>query len=333
MDIKNFLWEKAKDKKKSALPILSFPAIQKMDATVRELVQSSELQAEAMKIIADNTPTLAVVSFMDLSVEAEAFGSPVTFYDDEIPAVSDNIISDLQDAKALQVPAIGAGRTKVFVDALQQAKALIEDRPVLAGCIGPFTLAGRLFDVNEFLFLCYDEPETVHIVLEKATQFLISYCEAFRLAGANGIIMAEPLAGLLSTEMNQEFSTTYITAIVDAVQREDFALIYHNCGSSVVNSLPEIFATGAVAYHFGNAVDMREILAKAPETMLCMGNIDPAEEFTHGTAQSISEQTTALLQDVDQYTNFIISSGCDIPPHAKWENIAAFFGAVDTYNC
>ena len=75
---------------------------------------------------------------------------------------------------------------------------LIDDRPVLAGAIGPFSLAGRLMDVNEVMILCYEEPELVHAVLEKVTQFIISYVAAFKEAGADGVVLAEPLAGLLS---------------------------------------------------------------------------------------------------------------------------------------
>ena len=75
---------------------------------------------------------------------------------------------------------------------------LITDRPVLAGIIGPYSLAGRLLDMTEIMILCYEEPEMVESVLEKATEFLIEYAKAFKEAGANGVCMAEPAAGLLS---------------------------------------------------------------------------------------------------------------------------------------
>ena len=68
----------ASDKKKS-LPVLSFPSIQKMGITVSELINSSDKQAEGMKIIADSCPTAASVSLMDLSLEAEAFGSTIVY--------------------------------------------------------------------------------------------------------------------------------------------------------------------------------------------------------------------------------------------------------------
>ena len=63
-----------------------------------------------------------------------------------------------------------------------------------------------------------------------------------------------------------------------------------------------------------------------------MGNIDPAGQFANGTPQSIREATMNLMRDCGRYVNFVPSSGCDIPYHAKWENIDAFFAAVDDYN-
>ncbi len=132
--------------------------------------------------------------------------------------------------------------------------------------------------------------------------------------------------------MESEFSSPYLKKIIDALQSDEFAIIYHNCGSSVIKMLPQIFALGATAYHFGNAVDMREVMEGAPEDALCMGNLDPAGLFAGESATLIHQETLALLKDLEGYKNFIISSGCDIPPHAKWENIAAFFRAIEEFN-
>ena len=62
-----------------------------------------------------------------------------------------------------------------------------------------------------------------------------------------------------------------------------------------------------------------------------MGNVDPAGQFRHGTPESIREVTLALMKDLTKYPNFVISSGCDIPPMSKWENIDAFFRAAEEF--
>lgn len=328
MDIRTLLWHEARADKKRALPILSFPAAQKLGISVETLVKDAALQAKAMEIIAHETDTLAAVSLMDLSVEAEAFGAQVRFTDDEVPAIVGQLVSDLEEAEALQVPDLSAGRASLCVEAVRQAKQTITDKPVLAGMIGPYSLAGRLMDVTEIMYACFDEPEAVHTVLEKATEYLIAYGRAMKEAGADGIMMAEPLAGILSPDMADEFSMPYVKKIIDALQTEDFALIYHNCGNSVPSMLEEIFALGAAGYHFGNAVDMEKIMQEAPADCLCMGNIDPAGQFAQGTVESMTAAVQDLMARCGSYRNFVPSSGCDIPAHANWDNIRAFFEAL-----
>ncbi len=323
------LLEKAgKAEKKQGLPILSFPAAQRLGVTVEALVKDAELQARAIEHVACATNTIAAISLMDLSVEAEAFGAQVRFAPDEVPAVIGQLVCDGTGADALEIPDLSAGRASVCVEGIRLAAERITDKPVLAGIIGPYSLAGRLMDVTEIMYLCFDEPETVHKVLDKVTVYLIEYAKAFKAAGASGIVMAEPLAGIMSPDMADEFSVPYVKRVIEAVQDGDFAVIYHNCGNAVLSMAEEIFSQGAAAYHFGNAIDMEKILEKAPKDKVCMGNIDPVAQFTDGTPDSMKNAVNDLLDRCAKYPNFVISSGCDIPHHASWENIDAFFNAV-----
>ena len=325
---KQWMRELLTDPVKKPLPLLSFPCVQLMDVTVEQLIKDSALQANGMKLVADRVPSAASVSLMDLSVEAEAFGSRIRVSADEVPTVVGTIVSEEEDADALEVPAVGAGRTGLCVEAVRKAAETITDRPVLAGIIGPYSLASRLMDVNETMFYCYDEPDMVHTVLEKASAFLTEYCRAFREAGAHGVVMAEPLAGILSPALAREFSHPYVKKIIDQVQTEDFCVIYHNCGDNAALMAPDIYGLGAAGYHFGDAIDMLAVLAQAPEDVLVMGNISPAAEFCGGTPESIAKATRELLARCGEYPNFLISSGCDIPPQSPWENIDAFFAAA-----
>jgi len=313
---------------KKPLPILSFPCVSLQGITVRELISDSDLQAKGMKLVAERTDAAAAVSFMDLSVEAECFGAAVLVSDHEVPTVKGRIVNDMEEAEALAIPPVGSGRTGVYIDAIQKASQWITDRPVFAGMIGPFSLGARLLDVSEIMMDCYDDPDMVHLVLDKVTGFLVEYAKAYKAAGANGIMMAEPVAGLLSPALEEEFSSPYIKRIVDTVQDDSFLVIYHNCGDHVSKMLPSILSTGAAAYHFGNAVDMeKDIIAKVSPDVLVMGNIDPAGVLRMGTADSVRQATLALLEKCAKYPNFVLSSGCDIPPMTPWENIDAFFDA------
>jgi uroporphyrinogen decarboxylase len=289
------------------------------------------MQAKGMKMVADKTKSAASVSLMDLSVEAQCFGATIRISDDEVPTVVGRLVNDEDEANALEVPAVGTARSGIYIDAIGKAKELITDRPVLAGMIGPFSLAARLLDVSEIMMDCYDDPDMVHTVLKKATEFLINYAKAYKQVGADGIVLAEPVSGLLSPMLEEEFSSPYVKEIVDAVQDENFVLIYHNCGDNTPKMLDSILSIGAAAYHFGNSVDMKYMLESIPSDTLVMGNVDPAGVIRMGTPESVREATVSLMEKCCEHKNFVISSGCDIPPMTPWNNIDAFFSAVDEF--
>jgi len=331
-DMKAWKEDLIKAKAKCALPILSFPCVQLMGVSVEQLSRDPALQARGMQLVAERTPACAAVSMMDLSVEAEAFGATARFMPGEVPTVKDPIVQTPEEADALKVPQVGAGRTGKYVEAIRQACGLINDRPVLAGVIGPFSLAGRLMGVSDIMISCYDEPEAVHTVLKKATDFLADYVLAYRGAGAHGVVIAEPLAGLLSPGLAEEFSEPYVKRMSGAARSDEFLVIYHNCGNNTPLMLDSILRTNCDGYHFGDAVAIAGLVGRVPEDKLVMGNISPSSQFLGGTPEDIREATLGQLGACSPgHPNYIISSGCDIPPMSPWENIDAFFAAVQEY--
>ena len=331
MNMKKWIKDVLASPKKKAMPVLSFPCVQLMGITVEQLISDSSLQAEGMKAVSERTDSLVSLSMMDLSVEAEAFGSEIRKSDDEVPTVIGRIITSTEDAENLVVPDVANGRTGLYVKAIEKASREIKDRPVLGGVIGPFSLAGRLMDMSEIMINCYDDPDMVKTTLEKTTEFIINYAREFKKAGANGVVMAEPATGLLSPGLVEEFSSCYVREIADAVKDENFIFMYHNCGPYTPLMLPSLTGIGADVYHFGDAVKMKEILEGMPPDVLVLGNVSPSAQFRNGTNESIYSATTDILRECSEYKNFIISSGCDVPPMSPWSNIDSFFKAVHDF--
>ena len=331
MNMYNWLEQQIYAERKKPLPILSFPAVQYLYITVRELVADSSHQAIGMRLLADNYDMPAAMSYMDLSVEAEAFGAHTVYTADEIPTIIGRLVGTEEEVEALEIPELGTGRTGSNIEAIKKAQVLIKDKPIIAQCIGPFSLAGRLMNVNDILLQCYEEPELVHKVLRKATDFLVKYAAEYKRQGANGLTIAEPLAGLLSPQLVDEFSTDYVREIVESVQDKHFITIYHNCGNSVPHLIKSIVDIGCHAFHFGDSVEMIEMLEQIPRNYLVMGNISPAKIFKGGTPEQVRLDTLRLLHKCGDYNNFLISSGCDIPPGVDVDNVDSFFTTVEGY--
>ncbi len=320
-----------KSDKAKPIPIMTHPGIEMMGYTVEQAVKDGVIQSKAIEKLWQSYPSSAITMMMDLTVEAEAFGCNVTFSAHEVPSIKGRLIDGFEKASLLQIPDLNAGRIPHYLKAAELTAQIVDDRPLFAGCIGPFSLAGRLFDMTEIMTAVYIEPETISQILEKCSSFLSKYIEAFKNTGVNGIVIAEPAAGILPAELCDEFSSKYVKPIVDAYQDDYFMIVLHNCGNrgQVTDSM---ISTGVHALHFGNNINMELALQSVPSDIIVMGNLDPVSVFKSMNPQQVKETTLNLLNKVKQYKNFALSSGCDTPPGVSAENINAFYDAVRLFN-
>lgn len=317
--------------KVAAVPVMTHPGIELVGRSVLDAVSDGAVHADAIKALAGRYPTAAATVIMDLTVEAEAFGADIAFEKDGVPAVRGHLLDNVDDIRRLKVPSLAAGRVPAYLKANLLSARGITDRPVLGGCIGPFSLAGRLYDMSEIMILICQEPEVAEELLGKCTDFILKYCMALKETGVGGVVMAEPAAGLLSDDDCMRFSSVFVRRIVDAVQDDFFTVVLHNCGNTG-QCTHAMAATGAAAYHFGNKCDMEQVTRDVPATALSMGNLDPVSVFKDAAPDEMRRATVSLLEKMSGCPNFVISSGCDTPPHTPLANIDAFFDAVREWN-
>jgi uroporphyrinogen decarboxylase len=309
------------------LPVVSYPGAQLTGITVAEMVRDPAAQVEAILALHRHLGTRILLTCMDLSVEAEAFGAAVRFADDEVPQVPGRLVTSEAEAAALAVPAPGTARTGVQLEVVRRLVSAVSDCPVVAGVTGPFSLAARLLGVSEALVLTVDAPAVVLTVVERCARFLALQVEALRQAGAGGVFMAEPTAGLLSPRALATFSSPFVKQVLAANTAPGFRLILHNCAARAPH-LPAIFASGATAFHFGAPMDLPVALDLAPVDTLVGGNLDPAGVFVNGTPEGVAAAVRALRLKLEHRPGFVLSSGCDLPAPTPMAHLEAFFAAA-----
>ncbi len=312
-----------------ALPIVTYPALALTGAKVSDIVTNPRAQLEAQASLRSRYGSPFALSAMDLSAEAEAFGCTAEIAETEIPTVTGRLVTTIEQARALPVPLPGDRRTGVYLEAVRLLTRLEGEPFVFGGCIGPFSLAARLVGVSEALELTLAEPEVMHTLLEKSAAFLAGYIRAFRIAGARGVLMAEPAAGLLSPRGMSGFSSAYIKRIAEESSDPAFTLLLHNCGARLLH-LPAIRETGLNTFHFGAPMDLVAALAQVPPDVVLCGNLDPTAVFVQSSPDEIAHRTRQLLLDTADHRNYVISSGCDVPPNAPLASLEAFYRAVKT---
>jgi len=102
---------------KKAFPILSYPILKSIDGfDVKNLAQNVHVHFNVLKEICQNFDMVAITTAMDLSIESEEFGCAVRFSSEEVPSVIEPLIKKLDEAEELQIPEIGAKRTKNVIE-------------------------------------------------------------------------------------------------------------------------------------------------------------------------------------------------------------------------
>lgn len=314
------------------MPLASYAGLEITGESVEDMVSVPGSQFKAIMAMSERYGTPVLLTAIDTTVEAEAYGCEVKLSGREAPSIVGRLVTNAAEVGALADPVPGDARTRVPLETAWRLTAEVgEGVPVLGAMLGPFALATRLFGLNEAIAATATEPDTIEALLDNVTGFLCRYALEFRETGAWGVLVAEAAAGRLTPEGSERFSAPFVKRIVKAIETPDFAVLLHNCHAGIEH-LDAIMASGAGICHFGAGMDIVAALGRVGPEVILSGNLDPIGVFQKGTPPAAGEASKALLEATRPYKNFVVSSGCDIPPGAPLANLNAFFRAVAEFN-
>jgi len=305
------------------IPLLGFPGLRMTGRTILEGVTSARAQFLAVEQNALAFQPDALIHIMDLTVEAGSLGAVIRFPENDPPSVLEHTLK-LPEQLDLVHPADPQkdGRMNVFIETVRLMKKNF-DVPVGAYVIGPYTLAGEMMKVENTLRATIKDPDYLHRVLSRMTEAIIPYARALVHAGADILTILEPTASMLSPSQFRDFSGRYVKDIFHS--SESAMTVLHICGDTT-RILPEMAATGADGLSVDSAVKLDQAAEDLPGSVI-IGNIDPVRVILNGSPETVSERTMELRVAMKDHPNFILSTGCDLPPDTPSKNILAFMEA------
>ncbi|MCD6404676.1 MAG: uroporphyrinogen decarboxylase family protein [Planctomycetes bacterium] len=265
-----------------------------------------------------------IFCIMDLAVEASALGLPVRFPLLHSPSVEYHTVKESDDLRQFMAcDILKDGRAVAFIETMKLMSANFECLPG-AYCTGPYTLAGLMMGASDIAMNTILKPDLVHEVLAVATHVITRYVTALSLAGAKVLAVLEPTAVMLSPDAFWEFSGRYIARIFSSIH--ETSRVLHICGNST-HLVDGMVRTGAEGLSLDSQVDLAEVARRVPEETVLIGNLDSVTVMRDGSPEKIRNAVRDLLDRMSFYPDFILSTGCDLPPDTPLENIAAFMEA------
>ena len=312
------------DNKSLAAPLLGFPGIQLTGTNLKTNLFNPRLQADSLMRIADETGIDVIFQMMDLSIEAGALGLTVKYPAFESPSVEEHPVGSAADLKRFEnIDIMNDCRVKSSIEAVRLLK-LEQDRPVVAYICGPFSLAALLVGATEILMAMFDKPDEILEIIKFCAEQETRYALALQEAGADAICVLEPTAMMLPPGDFETYAGSFLNEMNSKLEAP---IILHICGNTS-HLIEDMCKTGAAGLSLDTPMDFAEVIKQMPDDVCLIGNIDPANLMLRGKPEEIEEAVLELKEKMKEYNNFILSTGCDLPPDTPLENIKAFVKAA-----
>ena len=274
----------------------------------------------------------------DLLGLPEALGSRLAFSDWQRPQAAEPAIRSYEDMDRIgELNLERDGRLPLFLEALERIdRAIGQEVKVSTGVGGPFTTAALLRGTDVFLRDLVINPESAHLLLEKATNAVLRYMDAARDRGISCSI-GEPLASgdVISPRHFREFALPYLSRICEWVRsKAGKGPTLHICGhtGSIWSDMAD---TGAAFLSLDNTIDLEDAKTAVGRRVGLTGNVPPVEVLLNGTIAGVTEAAKACIDKAfDTPKGFVLSSGCTVPLDTPLPNILAMkeaarrFGAI-----
>ncbi|WP_321275796.1 uroporphyrinogen decarboxylase [Thiomicrorhabdus indica] len=298
-----------------------------------DLCRNKELACEVTLQPLERFPLDAAILFSDILTIPDAMGLELRFAQGEGP-IFDKPVRTMADAKKLFVPDMGSDLGYVM-DAVSTIRKALDGRVPLIGFSGsPWTLATYMVEggssktFSKVKAMMYDQPATLHHILDVLADSVIQYLNAQIEAGAQAVQIFDTWGGVLTPRDYQEFSLRYMQKIVDGLKRENEGrkvpvILFTKGGGQWLENMA---ATGCDALGLDWTTDIDVARARVGDKVALQGNMDPS--MLYASPERIRQEVGYILEKFGKGSGHVFNLGHGIHPEVDPEHAGAFINAV-----
>lgn len=275
----------------------------------------------------------AAILFSDILTVPHAMGLGLQFETGEGPVIQ-RPVRNAADVAKLGVPDPHQ-ELRYVIDAVALIRKELHGRVPLIGFAGsPWTVGtycvegGSSRDFAHIKAMMYDEPHTLHALLDVLTRATIEYLRAQIAAGAQAVMLFDTWGSVLTPDQYREFSLAYMARIVSALPREADGrivprIVFTKGAGSLLQDMAKIDCDAL-------GVDWMTDLAQARQWVndqkALQGNLDPCALYAQPAR--IREQVARVLASYGHGHGHVFNLGHGIHPAIPPEHAGAMIAAV-----
>jgi len=297
------------------------------------LCQTPELACEVTMQPLARFPLDAAILFSDILTIPDAMGLGLYFTEGEGPGFERPIRTKAQ-IDNLGVPDPNEN-LRYVMDAVSLIRRELDGRVPLIGFSGsPWTLAtymvegGTTKNFSQVKGLMFEQPQAMHILLDKLAQTVTSYLNAQIAAGAQAVMIFDTWGGILTNRDYLAFSLDYMQKIVQGLTREYEGqtvpvILFTKEGNEW---LENIAATGCDALGLDWKLPIGEARKRVGDKVALQGNMDPC--ILYSSPERIREEVASILASFGNGNGHVFNLGHGIHPQIDPEHVKELVEAV-----
>lgn len=292
--------------------------LQDEDALVESLLQVNRLYKP------DGQPIV-----FDLQLEAEILGCQLRWSKESPPSVATHPLADTMTVPCrCTLPTPQQGRLPIVLGAMRRMKAEVGENTALLGLLcGPFTLASHLRG-NDLFMDMYDDEDYVCALVDYCCDCAMRMSEYYLDAGMDVIAAVDPLVSQISAAHFSQFLAKPYEKLFAFLRQKGALSAFFVCGDATRN-IEVMCRTAPDCICVDENVDIFAAKQVTDRYNIAIGgNIPLTSVMLHGTQQDNMKYVVEMLSHLDEYRNFIVAPGCDMPYAVPVENAIGAAQAV-----
>lgn len=293
-----------------------------------EVMARGEVLAAAQLDVQARAGYDALYAYFDPLAIPEAFGCAVVLKEFGGPSIAEELPLD-GSGSVFERPIPDPGRDRRLPEILRAVSILRERSrgtlPVAGLFEAPFTAASRVVGTTPLLLAMMDDPGLTRRLIARVADALIEWGRALASAGADVIIMPDPVSStdLVSPEQSVEYAAPERRRVIEALA---VPVLVHICGKTGP-ILPSMAASGARLLSLDQCMDLRRARATVGWEIALGGNVDPIQVMERGSPQAVAAAARATIAAAGP-RRFVLMAGCAIPPATPLVNVQALVAAA-----
>ncbi|MDF1647110.1 MAG: uroporphyrinogen decarboxylase [Legionellaceae bacterium] len=273
----------------------------------------------------------AAILFSDILTIPDAMGLGLSFQEGEGPRFA-RPIRQTSEVDALRVPKAADELAYVMEAATLIRSEMPKDLPLIGFSGSPWTLAcymiegGGSRDFKHILRFMYENPQSMHLLLQKLTDAVVDYLSEQVKAGVNALMVFDSWGGILTTPNFKACSADYlsqITSRLKALYPDMPVILFTKGGGQWLSTLAD---TNCDGLGVDWTCDLGRARAEVGARVALQGNLDPAVLLT--PPDCIRAEVACVLETYGSGSGHIFNLGHGITPDVPPEHLAAMIQAV-----